>query len=243
MPGRRLTLLAPALLLGRGGAWAQASAPLLRIAGLSQLDPQAWVAQQLLGEIYRRSGLGLQIEALPPARATLSAQADRVDGELMRTFAYGLEHPELLRVTPPFYRVAVHAFWLRGRALTVRSSADLQRYSVCALRGVSFVPLFTRGHPALTLVQNGAQMFRMLESGRVDLVLNGLFSSQVIQARLQLVDIETSPELGRLELFHYLRPQRAREARLLGDTIHQLRASGELERLTARYEKAALTSS
>lgn len=242
MPGRRLALLAPALLFGRTSAWAGPAAA-LRIAGLPQLDPQARVAHQLLGEIYRRCGLDLQIEILPPARATLTAQANRVDGELMRTFDYGREHPELLRVTPPYYRVAVHAFWLRSRALTVRSSADLLRYSVCALRGVSFVPQFTRGHPALTLVQNNAQMFRMLESGRVDLVLNGLLSSQATLARLQLTDVDTSPELGRLDLFHYLRPQRAREAALLGDTIQRLRASGELDRMTARYESAALTSS
>ena len=239
MQRRRLALLAPALLLDQT-TWAQEPVP-LRIASFPGRDAQAQVAQRLLDEIYRQSVLTLRTVLLPPARSSLDIQAGEIDGELIRTRAYGLQHPQLLRVEPAYYRITVHAFSLLTRRLQLRKRADLAPYSLGALRGVSYVPEIAAGHKALTLTQNSEQLLRMLQAGRVDVALDGLLSGLVTLARLGLADrVSISAELGRFELFHYLRASQRHAAQRLGETIGRMRVSGELERLTKQHETAVL---
>lgn len=239
MQRRRFALLAPALLLDRAAA-AQVQPPLL-IGGLPERDPQVQVAQRLIAEIYLQSGLPLRMVTLPPARSHLSLQSGQIDGELMRTRAYGLRHPELLRVEPAFYRVSVHAYSLLSRQIQVHSREDLRSYSLGALRGVSYVPEIVAGHKAVTLAQDNEQLLRMLQAKRIDLSLDGLLSGRISLARMGLADtVSISAELGRFELFHYLRATQQNAAQRLGETIQRMRVSGELERLTSLHEATLL---
>lgn len=243
MQRRRLALIAAASLFGRHAA--SQTAPALRISGPPSENVQgaveAAVAQRLLNEIYRQSDLGIEIIALPAARSNLDVKSGRIDGELMRTRAYGLRNPDLLRVEPAYYRAAVHAFSLKTRQLQIQGREDLARYSIGALRGVSYVPALVAGHEAVTLAGTSEQLMRMLEVGRIDMVWNGRLSGRLALARLGLTGaVSISPELERFELFHYLRPDKSAAAVRLSATIQRMRASGELERLTQEYETAVL---
>jgi len=243
---RRLALFAPALLLDRAATaqvqqQQQQQPQTLRIAGLPDVDAQVQVAQRLLGDVYRRAGLSLRLVSLPPARSILAIKTKQVDGEMMRIRSYGDQHPELLRVEPAFYRITVHAFSLLSRQIQVRRREDLLSYSLGVLRGVSYVPEIAAGHKALTLAQDNEQLLRMLQAQRIDLTLDGLLSGRVTLARLGLADtVNISAELGRFELFHYLRVDQRSAAQRLGSTIQRMRASGELERLTTQYESALM---
>lgn len=239
MQRRRLALIAAASLLDRRAS--SQTTPTLRISGPSTRDVQAVVAQRLLGEVYRQSDLGMEMVAMPPARSKLAIQSGHIDGELMRTHAYGQLYPELLRVAPAYYRVAVHAFSLQTRQIEIRGREDLALYSLGALRGVSYVPTLVAGHRALTLASIGGQLLQMLRAGRVDMALDGLLSGRVELARLGLTEaVRISPELGRFELLHYLRPDRQAVAGRLGATIQRMRTGGELPRLTALHEMTVL---
>jgi polar amino acid transport system substrate-binding protein len=196
------------------------------------------VAARLLTDIYRRAGLNLQIDVLPAARASLMALSDKADGELIRIPSYGLTYPQLLRVDPPFYRVTVRAFAQRARAISVQSRDDLKHYSLGSIRGMAYVQELTEHHPALTLTQNPLQLFRMLGAGRIDLAISTTLAAQSAINELGLKDLDSSPDLARFELHHYLHMRRKDLAPRLADTIRRLRDSGELEQLTAQYEAA-----
>lgn len=243
---RRLAVLGSfSSLLGTlHAAWAQpqAAAGELRIAGPRQ-DAQAWVALRLITEVYRQSGLKLKLVPLPPLRGNIAVMSGQVEGELMRVRAYGEQYPELLRVEPAFYRIGVRAFSLTERKLQVRSREDLASYSIGALRGISYVGELTARLPKVNLAQTSEQMFRMLQAGRVDLVLEGQIGGQHSAALLGMKALAMSPELMRFELFHYLQPRLTAEAARLGDTLRRMRASGELDRLTVLYEAAVMDGS
>lgn len=215
----------------------------LRISAV-QKDAVSWVAARLLGEIYRQAGLALVVEPMPAPRAALLAANGEVDGELIRTRSHGEGKLQLLRVEPAYYRVQVQAFSLRARRIELRDRADLIRYKLAAVRGLSYVPELAPAHPALTLAQNSEQMFRMLQAGRVDLTLDSGLAARNVLERLGLREqVSTSPELARYELFHYLHPRHRARAARIAEVIRKLRSSGELERLTDFYESMAVNLS
>ncbi len=198
------------------------------------------VAARLLAEIYRRAGLGLQLDVLPPPRAGQQTTRGAADGELVRIQSYGDEHPQLVRVEPAFYRAAVRAYSLRSRNASVSSADDVRRYETGAIRGMAYVAEITAGHPALTLTQSPLQLFRMLAAGRVEIALATTLGAQSALQALGLKDVVASPELARFELFHYLHISRKALAPVLGQVIRKLRDSGELEQLTRQHEAAVI---
>jgi len=197
------------------------------------------VAARLLAEIYRRAGLGLQVEVLPAARASLVALSDKADGELVRIASYGQTYPQLVRVDPAFYRVSVRAYSLAARSAQVQTRDDLHHYTVAAIRGMAYAQELTDNHPALTLTQNPLQLFRMLAAGRVDVVVCATLAAQQTVNGLGLRDLDVSPELARFELHHYLHARRRALAPRLAEVIRHMRDSGELEQLTQQYEAGA----
>lgn len=75
-----------------------------------QEDPRT----QWLIAVYRALlaslGLGFEFLDVPPGRAPLSVQSGQADGELGRTFRYGLLYPDLVRVPEPNNQVEFAAY-------------------------------------------------------------------------------------------------------------------------------------
>lgn len=194
------------------------------------------VAARLLAEIYRQAGLLLQLEVLPAPRAAMMSLSGQMDGDLIRIPSYGQDHPQLVRVDPAYYRLSVRAYSMPDRFVHVRTREDLQHYSVGVIRGMAYAQDLTVQHPALTLTQSSTQMFRMMQAGRLDLVLSSTLAAQVSIEQLRLKEVVVSPELARFELHHYLHLRRKDLAPRIGETIRRMKLSGELERLIVLYE-------
>jgi polar amino acid transport system substrate-binding protein len=198
------------------------------------------VAARLLTEIYRRAGLGLQIDVLPAPRASLMTLSDKADGELVRIASYGQIYPQLLRVDPSFYRVSVRAYSLPARSASVQTRDDLRHYSVGSIRGMIYAQELTENHPALTLTQSPLQLFRMLVAGRLDVAISTTLSAPSALASLGIKDLDASPDLARFDLHHYLHIRHKDIAPRIGEVIRRMRDSGELEQVTQQYEAAQL---
>jgi len=237
LPRRELIKMS-LLLLAAGQACA---AEILAITAVSKSGGSG-VAARLLGEIYRQAGLQFQLEVLPAPRAALMSLSGQMDGDLIRIPSYTQEHPQMVRVDPPYYRVSVRAYSMPDRFAHVRTREDLQHYSVGAIRGMPYAQELTENHPALTLAQNSLQMFRMLQARRLDLVLSSTLSAQSSIEQLRIKDVLISPELARFELHHCLHMRRKELAPRIGEVIRKMKANGELERLITQYEAAAASS-
>jgi len=228
--------LIASVLLAAAAARVRADGALL-ITAVSKTGSSG-VAARLLGEIYRRAGLQLQIEVLPAPRTSLMSLSGQADGDLMRIQSYGQNYPQLVRIDPAYYRVSVKAYSMPDRYVHVRTRDDLQHYALGAIRGMPYVAELSDKHPALTLTQNSSQMFRMLQAGRLDVVLSPTLSAQSAINSLQIRHVVASPELALFELHHYLHVRRKDLAPRIADVIRKMKAGGELERLTLQYEAA-----
>lgn len=229
----RRRVMASAMLAWAGPALA--ANPPIRIGAIDK-DAVSWVAAQLLADIFKQAGLALEILPMPGPRTTKMSLAGELDGDLIRIQTYGQNYPVLVRVEPPFYRVSVRAFSMPGRNARISTRDDLQHYTLGAIRGMAYVYDLTETHPALTLAQNSEQMFRMLQAGRLDLVLDGSVAARASIEKLGLKDMVVSPELAGFELYLYLHIRRRDLAPRIGEAIRKLKASGELARLTTMYE-------
>jgi polar amino acid transport system substrate-binding protein len=97
----------------------------------------------------------------------------------------------------------------------------------------------TENHPALTLTPNVLQLFRMLMAGRIDVAVCSTLAAQSALQSLGGKEVDTSPELARFELHHYLHSRHRELAARLGEVTRRMKDRGELEQLTLEYEAAA----
>ena len=232
---RRLLISALALPLCPGLAQAAAavaaSAPAsLRII-LTPGQPQAWVTLQIIQALYRYINEPMYVDMVPLARASKETAAGAADGELIRVAPYFVDNPLVVKVEPAVFTAEAVVFSLAGRNAIVRTRDDLIHYTLAYQRGQVFAQELVENHSAVTVTQTSAQLIRMLQAGRVDLVLLHRINGQYFIDRFGLRDVEVSPVLARNDYFHCLAKRHAALAKRLGAAIVALKANGEFERI------------
>jgi polar amino acid transport system substrate-binding protein len=215
-----------------------AQAQTLQLAANEGLAVQR-VAERVLNEVYRRSDLRMQVEFLPPVRASLMLNRGEKDGEVARIGNYLQQNPELVRVEPAYYAITTVAYTRQSISQVFRSPADLLGYKVAIVRGVTHAKQATQSHPAVSEVISAESMFKMLLADRIDVALDtGLNGTLLLESpAFQGKGLKASGTVAQYQLHHYLHARHAGLAQRLGKTIETLKASGELERLIAAAEK------
>jgi len=211
----------------------------LRIVAIER-NPVSWVASRLLACVYEHAGLRLRVEALPAIRAGLVAATDSADGELLRRHDYPVRSPQLLRVDPSYYGISLVAFSMPDRSVKVQQPADLARYAVASIRGLTTAQTLTDALPGsspVTLVGSPEQMFQMLQLHRVEVALETRLAGSYTAARLGLRDLVVSPPLARFELHHYLSVRHRALMPRISASIQTMKKSGALDRMTAQFER------
>lgn len=212
--------------------------PVLRISMISK-DSESWVAGRLIEQVYQRAGLQAELVPLPAARAAIEVEAGRVDADLVRTQAFGQDHPQLLRVPTWLHRAYIVAAWLPQRQLGIERLQDLAPLSVGGLHGLHYLQEMTRGIRRVTLTQGPEQLCRMLSAGNVDAVIGSRFMLEQARRSLRLEPLAYSPPLRTLDLFHYLHARNRALLPAIDQALRELKASGELERMAHDYEAQA----
>jgi len=199
-----------------------------------------WVGTQLLMRIYAHAKLAVRIYPVPIGRAARDLQAGLSDGDGVRIFAYGEGKPEALRVEPAFYRFTGHAYSLPGRGLRLKTVEDLQHLRVGAPANTFWVVGLIANLPQVFQAQTHEQLYRMMELGRVDLVLDTQINGRRWSA-VTRTPLTESTELGRFELYHYLHRSHVDLVPRLSGAIRSMQASGELQRLIEVSERVVMT--
>lgn len=196
------------------------------------------VGELILPVIYKKLGLDVTITAMPGKRAMLETVSGRKDGEIMRIWSYGIEHPETLRVPTPYYQLETVAFYKEGADVDVASTKDLANYSILKVRGVKHTNNITVGLTSVYDYDDTASMLRALDTSRNSIALthsaDGLFSiSKHKLEGIQLVD----PPLATFPLYHYVHQKNSHLIERLDNTIRAMKDSGELAEAIAAAEK------
>ena len=161
------------LLLVFGLAPAVAGNPTLTLStNNTPLDRKA--LEQLSQECLRRVGVDLKLVSLPSERSLTAANLGEVDGEGLRVGGLGGPdgpYPNLIQVPERFVRISFVAFSKNATISLDNGWDSLKPYRIAFINGWKMFEANAQGARVVNKVDKPEQLFRMLDEGRVDLVL------------------------------------------------------------------------
>ena len=227
-------LLIAGLLLMFGLSSALADNPALTVStNNTPLDRKA--LEQLSQESFRRIGVDLKLISLPSERSLVAANLGEVDGEGLRIAGLGGPggpYPNLVQIPERFVRISFVAF-SRDATITLDNGWDsLKPYRIAFINGWKMFEANALGARVVHKVDKPEQLFRMLEEGRVDLVLYTRADGLMLARNLGLPAIAPlSPALKDVDMYLYLHKKHQALVPKLSQAIRDIKADGSYNRI------------
>ena len=223
------TLLIAGLLLMFGFGSALASNPTLTFStNNTPLDRKA--LELLSQECLRRVGVDLKLVSLPSERSLTAANQGEVDGEGLRVAGLGGPdgpYPNLIQVPERFVRISFVAF-AKNATISLDNGWDgLKPYRIAFINGWKMLEANAQGARVVNKVGNPEQLFRMLDEGRVDLVLYTYADGLLLARNLGLRSVAPlSPPLKEVDMYLYLHKKHRALVPKLSQALRELKADG-----------------
>lgn len=190
------------------------------------------IGRIILPQIYQNIGIDINVIPLPGQRAQFEANVGKKDGEIMRIWTYGNENSKSIRVPTPYYYLETMAFILKDSQISIQQKDDLAKYRLAKVRGVKHTNNITVGFTDVYDMNSTENMFKMLNQGKVDVVLTNTLDGNLVLKRLgfeNIVPIEKP--LAVLPLYHYIYEDHDVLVPLVDKEIIRLIKNGQLEKL------------
>ena len=223
------TLLIAGLLLMFGFGSALASNPTLTFStNNTPLDRKA--LELLSQECLRRVGVDLKLVSLASERSLTAANQGEVDGEGLRVAGLGGPdgpYPNLIQVPERFVRISFVAF-AKNATISLDNGWDgLKPYRIAFINGWKMLEANAQGARVVNKVGNPEQLFRMLDEGRVDLVLYTYADGLLLARNLGLRSVAPlSPPLKEVDMYLYLHKKHRALVPKLSQALRELKADG-----------------
>ena len=222
------------LLLVFGLAPAVAGNPTLTLStNNTPLDRKA--LEQLSQESLRRIGVDLKLVSLPSERSLTAANLGEVDGEGLRVGGLGGPdgpYPNLIQVPERFVRISFVAFSKNATISLDNGWDSLKPYRIAFINGWKMFEANAQGARVVNKVDKPEQLFRMLDEGRVDLVLYTHADGLLLARNLGLTSVAPlSPALKEVDMYLYLHKKHQALVPKLTQAIRDLKADGSYSRI------------
>ena len=222
------------LLLVFGLAPAVAGNPTLTLStNNTPLDRKA--LEQLSQESLRRIGVDLKLVSLPSERSLTAANLGEVDGEGLRVGGLGGPdgpYPNLIQEPERFVRISFVAFSKNATISLDNGWDSLKPYRIAFINGWKMFEANAQGARVVNKVDKPEQLFRMLDEGRVDLVLYTHADGLLLARNLGLTSVAPlSPALKEVDMYLYLHKKHQALVPKLTQAIRDLKADGSYNRI------------
>ena len=196
--------------------------------------PDQAIGAVIVKAAYEKLGIPVKFAILPGKRALAESSEGRADGEVHRIVEIGEEYPTLLRVPTPINYIEPSVFSKKHK-FEVTDCAALQGYQIGIVRGVKHSQLCTQGMQKVFVGDDLTGVMRMLNAGRIDLLITARINGLLMVKELGLDDIKPlSPPLSRLWVYHYLHERHKGLVPTIDAVFKAMQESGELEALRAQ---------
>lgn len=196
------------------------------------------VGRIVLTQIYENIGINITISPLPGKRAQYVANSGMQDGEIMRIWTYGDENPNTIRVPTPYYYLETMPFVLRKSDIVISEKQDLAKFRLTKIRGVKHTNNITQGLTSIYDMSSTKDMFKLLLSDKVDVVLTNTIDGKLALARLGLTNVVAMKKpLARLSLYHYIHKKHKNLIPIIDKEIQRMTRSGALAQLILSAEQ------
>ncbi len=196
------------------------------IAGAVNSD----ISLQVLKEAYKEIGYQIEYQPLPGARALHTSNSGQVDGELFRIANVEKKYKNLIPVPTPINVLQAIVF-SKNKNVDVNGWKSLKPYKIGVQIGIKFVERGTRGFN-VSAVETNEQVFKMLNSGRVNIAVVAYTNGVKTINKLKLTDVKTlKPPVQEYLLYHYLHKRHKNLIPSLDSVLQNMKKSGRIEQI------------
>lgn len=195
------------------------------------------VAKVVLPKVYKEIGLEVSVTSGPANTIENKLALGFLDGEILRIHSYGEGNEKVVRVPTPYYQLETMGFVKSGSGISIQSLEDLKKYRVAVVKGVKHTENATKGHPKVVALPKTKQVLKLLEKGKVDVVLTNTIDGLIAIEKLGLQNLEPLPQpLATEPLYHYLYKSNAHLLPKVDQAIKALKSSGTLNLMIRKAE-------
>jgi polar amino acid transport system substrate-binding protein len=185
-------------------------------------------------EIFRRVGVEFKLVSLPSERSLVSANQGMVDGEGLRVAGLTGTYPNLIMVPERYIGISFVAFAKDKRITLDRGWESLKPYSVAFINGWKMFGTHTSDARIIHRVEKPEQLFRMLDSGRIDLALYTLADGLALVRDMGFSFIvPLSPSLMDVDMYLYLNKKHESLVPQLTQALRDIKADGTYHKIMA----------
>lgn len=210
---------------------AKADGPALVIS--TNNTPHDRKALELLSrEAFQRAGLEFKLVSNPSERSLVMANQGEVDGEGLRIAGLGSQYPNLVQVPERFIGISFAAFSRDATVNLDKGWESLKPYRVAFITGWKMFEANASGAKSITKVDKPEQMFRMLESGRVDLALYTRADGISLLRNMGLSTVApVSPALKDVDMYLYLNRKHEALAPRIAQALREMKGDGTYNKI------------
>ncbi len=211
------------------------AAPPVRLVNLSALDAPNMVAMRhTLDVVFARAGLSYTIQYLPPERALAAFLAGQFDGDPNRGPQFNEFFPGAIRVEPHL-RTAWYYAVSASPDVQPHSWAGLEGYRIAFLRGLHGIDLMTRHVAQREMPGSQDACIRMALIRRVDLCIVSSETADHWPLQEKYGAQAHAAVFAHLNIYLWMAPGQGAVADKLSQTMQQMAARGELQKLMGPY--------
>ena len=198
----------------------------------------------LYRELFARLEIAFEIQILPAERALQNANAGIDDGEICRVAGLDSIYPNLVQTTEPVTQYEMVAF-SREHDFSVSGPESLMPYDLGIVTGWKILERSTQRNPSRIMVDSTDQLFRMLDQGRVEIVLIERLVGMETLNRLRIKGVRIlSPPFLAGDWFLYLHKKHQALVPRIDAELRKMKQDGSYERIRqqvlGRYQKAVV---
>jgi polar amino acid transport system substrate-binding protein len=197
--------------------------------------PYSDIAEQVLKEAYQRIGIEAQTQTFPSERSLATSNSGLVAGEVARLTGLERTYPNLIMVPVILNRIEVVAF-VKNVTFKVQGWESLRPYAIGIRRGIKYAE---QGTKAMNVepVTSYEQCFKMLDSGRIDVVVTNLYVGLKTIKDLQLKGVRplAPPLMAARNQYHYLHKKHADLVPKITKVLKEMEAEGRIKAIREQY--------
>lgn len=189
---------------------------------------------QISQEAFRRAGLEFKLVSLPSERSLVAANRGEVDGEGLRVAGLSDQYPNLVKVPERYVNISFVAFSRDATLSLEHGWESLKPYRIAFIQGWKMFEANAAGARIVHRVDKPEQLFRMLDEGRVDVVLYTRADGIALARSMGLTSIAPlSPSLRDVDLFLYLNDKHRSLVPRLAQSLREMKSDGTYNRIVA----------
>lgn len=194
------------------------------------------IGMDVLTKAYSQLGIKILYRPLPGERALRVANSGKVDGEVFRIANVQKRYKNLIQV-PTQINILPAIAYTKGKKININGWHSLKSYRIGIQVGIKFAERGTKGMNP-TRVDTNEQLFKMLDSGRIDLAIaaqsNGLKTLKKLNTK-QISGL--TPAIEEYPLYHYLHKKNAHLINKLNAVLIKMTRQGEIKAIRENHLK------